>query len=621
MDFFIKKNATLPVLKLQVVKDGRSEYNNFMQLLETSSIFFSMVNIETGIPKIMSKPAGIVSKTFDDPNTPTEYYIYYQFTSSDTNISARYEGQFLVKNDDGNLILPINERLFINIQESFIADDLEYENCYTSVYPCCVVPYTPIFPSVTPTMTPTITPTNTPTETPTNTPTETPTNTPTETPTMTPTETPTMTPTPTITPTITPTETLTPTPTLTPTSTFPYCGIELLSVTYGGGQNWVYEFTNLFISCSQLFLEYSQDFGDNWEAIDTACSSPQTYLINVDLHGSTLFRITQVCDDSTTTYSNVLTYNITPTPTPTLTPTPTQTNIPLNDINYLIIPNNDLYVELIPPTPTPTLTPTPTQTNIPLNDINYLIIPNNDLYVELIPPTPSVTPTMTLTPSVTPTITPTNTIAPTETPTPTPSITPTNTITPTETPTNTPTETPTNTPTNTPTETPTNTPTPTLTPTITSTNTPTPTITPSPTPVTGVTFSQAFTGATAPSSAIETAWNTFRSQLIGTYTQFVWSSTNGNSITVSDPTLVQSLANGLRTATVTDVTINSVSWRVGTGCGIPKIGGVAVEFSNIVSCDVSSTYALRPMINNANWGGTNQYTVGAPSQTITLTFS
>ena len=99
MDFFIKKNATLPVLKLQVVKDGRSEYNIFMQLLETSSIFFYMVNIETGIPKIMSKPAGIVSKTFDDPNTPTEYYIYYQFTSTDTNVSARYEGQFLIKND------------------------------------------------------------------------------------------------------------------------------------------------------------------------------------------------------------------------------------------------------------------------------------------------------------------------------------------------------------------------------------------------------------------------------------------------------------------------------------------------------------------------------------------
>ena len=151
--------------------------------------------------------------------------------------------------------------------------------------------------------------------------------------------------------------------------------------------------------------------------------------------------------------------------------------------------------------------------------------------------------------------------------------------------------------------------------------TPTPTLTPTATPIEGVTFSRAFTQSVAPTTTIETAWNTFRASLTGTYTQFVWSSTNGNTLTVSHPTLVQTLANGLRTATVTAVTINSVSWRVGTGCGTPKIGGVAVEFSNIGSCNASSTYALRPMINNANWGGTNQSTVNAPSQTITLTFS
>ena len=219
MDFFIKKNATLPVLKLQVIKDGRSDYNNFMELLETSSIFFSMVNIETGIPKIMSKPAGIVSKTFDDPNTPTEYYIYYKFTNTDTNTVGKFEGQFLIKNDDGNLILPIREKLFIYIQESFIADDLEYVNCYTSEYPCCV---DPSFPTPTPSVTPTITPTNTltPTITPSNTPTETPTMTPTPTitPSITPTGTltPTPTPTQTSTPTLTPTNTITPTPTPTP---------------------------------------------------------------------------------------------------------------------------------------------------------------------------------------------------------------------------------------------------------------------------------------------------------------------------------------------------------------------------------------------------------------------
>jgi hypothetical protein len=177
-------------------------------------------------------------------------------------------------------------------------------------------------------------------------------------------------------------------------------------------------------------------------------------------------------------------------------------------------------------------------------------------------------------------------------------------------------------PTPTPTPTNTRTPLPTTTPTNTQTPTVTKTPTASPLPFGPGTFSQAFTGGTAPSVAIETAWNTFRGTLTGTtYTQFVWSSTNGNSLTVTHPTLVQTLADGLRTATSTSVTINSVTWLVGLGCGTPKIGGVAVELSNIGSCSPSSTYALRPMINNSNWGGTNESTIGAPSQTITLIFS
>ena len=137
MEFFIKKNATLPLLKLMVIKDGRSDYNNSMELSDTSTVFFSMVNSETGIPKITSKPAGILLKTFDDPNTPSEHHIYYKFTNTDTNTVGKFEGQFLIKNEDGNLILPIQEKLIIFIQESFIADDLEYKTCYTSVYPCC----------------------------------------------------------------------------------------------------------------------------------------------------------------------------------------------------------------------------------------------------------------------------------------------------------------------------------------------------------------------------------------------------------------------------------------------------------------------------------------------------
>jgi hypothetical protein len=137
MEFYIKKNATLPVLKMQVVKDGRSDYNKMMEMIEESSIFFSMVDTETGIPRIVTRPAGFVEKTLMDPNAEYEYYVYYQFTPNDTRKVGRYEGQFLLRNSDGTLILPIREKLYINVQESFIADDLPYESCYVVEFPCC----------------------------------------------------------------------------------------------------------------------------------------------------------------------------------------------------------------------------------------------------------------------------------------------------------------------------------------------------------------------------------------------------------------------------------------------------------------------------------------------------
>ena len=137
-----------------------------------------------------------------------------------------------------------------------------------------------------------------------------------------------------------------------------------------------------------------------------------------------------------------------------------------------------------------------------------------------------------------------------------------------------------------------------------------------------VTFSASFTQGSAASTTAMNAWETFRSQLTGSYNSFTWSSTNGNSVTVTDAVKVQTLANALRTATVTNATIGANTWYVGTNCGSVSGYPVSVEFSNVSSCSVSSTYALRPIIGvgNSNWGGTNEYTINAPSQTITLTF-
>ena len=121
MEFFIKQNATLPVLKMQVVKDGRAGYLELMQDLEVSTIFFTMIDVETEIPKIVSAPCEIVSLILPLGAAP-EYYIYFKFSARDTDEPGRYVGQFLIKNDEGNLILPIREELYINVQPSFISE-------------------------------------------------------------------------------------------------------------------------------------------------------------------------------------------------------------------------------------------------------------------------------------------------------------------------------------------------------------------------------------------------------------------------------------------------------------------------------------------------------------------
>jgi hypothetical protein len=80
-----------------------------------------MIDVETGIPKIVSGECGITS-LFLPEGAPTEYYVYFRFTDRDTNSPGRYQGQFLIKNDEGNLILPIREELYINVQDSFISE-------------------------------------------------------------------------------------------------------------------------------------------------------------------------------------------------------------------------------------------------------------------------------------------------------------------------------------------------------------------------------------------------------------------------------------------------------------------------------------------------------------------
>ena len=122
MEFFINKNATLPILKLELIQDGRNDFQRFYEAVQNANIYFTMADVVTGVKRIAKKETTIELVIPQTNCVGDEYYLIYQFTERDTAVAGRYVGQFLIKNDEGNLILPIREELYINIQDSFISE-------------------------------------------------------------------------------------------------------------------------------------------------------------------------------------------------------------------------------------------------------------------------------------------------------------------------------------------------------------------------------------------------------------------------------------------------------------------------------------------------------------------
>lgn len=124
MDFYIKQGSLLPILRMDLIEDGRHDYNKFHELLENSNITFTMVNKETGVTKVAKAPAYI--KLREDGGCVDQYCICFDWRKHDTKEAGTYIGQFNidfgeVKNDEydypkGNLITPIREDLIITIR-------------------------------------------------------------------------------------------------------------------------------------------------------------------------------------------------------------------------------------------------------------------------------------------------------------------------------------------------------------------------------------------------------------------------------------------------------------------------------------------------------------------------
>lgn len=117
MEFFIRQDATMPSLQLELLQDGIQGYNKQVEQLENATVTFSMQEVNSCVKKIICKPMIVEDCTDTCQECFPKYKLVYNFTSRDTNSKGRYEGTIEVNFLDGcgKLILPIHEKLFINV--------------------------------------------------------------------------------------------------------------------------------------------------------------------------------------------------------------------------------------------------------------------------------------------------------------------------------------------------------------------------------------------------------------------------------------------------------------------------------------------------------------------------
>jgi surface protein len=469
MEFYIKQNSTLPVLKMEIIKDGRSDFNLNSFLSGNSTFLISLYDKSNDKFLFASKECFVTSE-YSEFEGKDLYYLNYQFTNKDTLKTGRYEVQVSITSEQGVILLPLQDKYYVNVLNSFSVDNLGYDTLYSANLPCCgfnqtfdvgglnldiyyysgslVVNYI-----------------------------------------------------------LTSTETLNSS-----------IGVSFTNILYVISGDPILIITGVTINAGEQIGETQITYPDFDYNNLTQITDIKDVVISV-VEPNTVLNL----DEQIFFNTPPPTRTPTKTPTPTLTSTPastiaeTPTNTPTNTVTttptvtQTITPS---ITETITSTRTPSVTETPTQTVTPTN--TSTLTPTNTETPTSTPtntetPTSTSTPTNTETPTNTPTPsetsvgetvtpTPTNTETPTNTPTesetPTPTVTPSITETPTVTPTPTNTETPTNTPTNS--ETPTNTP------TQTSTNTPTPSITPTVTqsPAAAIPFVSSWSADTSYSNTI-----------------------------------------------------------------------------------------------------------------------
>jgi hypothetical protein len=122
MEFFINKNSTLPVLKLELIRDGRNDFQKFFEMIQNANIYFTMSDVITGVKRIAKKSTGVQLVMPQSDCVGEEYYLIYKFNETETSVAGRYVAQFTIVFLDGTgtLIVPIRETLYVNVLDQGI---------------------------------------------------------------------------------------------------------------------------------------------------------------------------------------------------------------------------------------------------------------------------------------------------------------------------------------------------------------------------------------------------------------------------------------------------------------------------------------------------------------------
>jgi hypothetical protein len=142
MEWIIKKNATLPIFQIEIAKDGRSDFGRNQDLLN-SSFYISLYDEITKKFKVSSKPCYITYSSSTVNSEETFYYLNYNLTNRETNSIGRYLVQISIQNTTGTIVLPLKEKIYISVLESFSLDYQTYFSNYVIERPCCNNEYTP----------------------------------------------------------------------------------------------------------------------------------------------------------------------------------------------------------------------------------------------------------------------------------------------------------------------------------------------------------------------------------------------------------------------------------------------------------------------------------------------